>query len=185
MSVYDKSLEQIQSSYQFTDLEMAKMDYTLKVFAYELSKLVFFFVFFAVIGKFSEFAVCLIALLPFRWISGGIHLKHYWSCFIFSFCFFAVILFMGEMFTLPLYAQISLFVLSNLLLFFIGPVPSAKRKVMTKKQYTNKRFLSSFGLHRSLFCLAKCAPSLCRFLEHHFTNYTINLCQVDTERRDI
>ncbi len=42
MSVYDKSLEQIQSSYQFTDLEMAKMDYTLKVFAYELSKLVFF-----------------------------------------------------------------------------------------------------------------------------------------------
>ena len=40
MSVYDKSLEQIQSSYQFTDLEMAKMDYTLKVFAYELSKLV-------------------------------------------------------------------------------------------------------------------------------------------------
>ena len=37
MSVYDKSLEQIQSSYQFTDLEMAKMDYTLKVFAYELS----------------------------------------------------------------------------------------------------------------------------------------------------
>ena len=46
MSVYDKSLEQIQSSYQFTDLEMAKMDYTLKVFAYELSKLVFFFVFF-------------------------------------------------------------------------------------------------------------------------------------------
>ena len=98
MSVYDKSLEQIQSSYQFTDLEMAKMDYTLKVFAYELSKLVFFFVFFAVIGKFSEFAVCLVALLPFRWISGGIHLKHYWSCFIFSFCFFAVILFMGEMF---------------------------------------------------------------------------------------
>lgn len=146
MSVYDKSLEQIQSSYQFTDLEMAKMDYTLKVFAYELSKLVFFFVFFAVIGKFSEFAVCLIALLPFRWISGGIHLKHYWSCFIFSFCFFAVILFMGEMFTLPLYAQISLFVLSNLLLFFIGPVPSAKRKVMTKKQYTNKRFLSSLIL---------------------------------------
>ena len=70
MSVYDKSLEQIQSSYQFTDLEMAKMDYTLKVFAYELSKLVFFFVFFAVIGKFSEFAVCLVALLPFRWISG-------------------------------------------------------------------------------------------------------------------
>ena len=108
MSVYDKSLEQIQSSYQFTDLEMAKMDYTLKVFAYELSKLVFFFVFFAVIGKFSEFAVCLVALLPFRWISGGIHLKHYWSCFIFSFCFFAVILFMGEMFTLPLYAQTDL-----------------------------------------------------------------------------
>lgn len=60
MSVYDKSLEQIQRSYQFTDLEMAKMDYTLKVFAYELSKLVFFFVFFAVIGKFQN--------LQFAWL---------------------------------------------------------------------------------------------------------------------
>ena len=32
MSVYDKSLEQIQSSYQFTDLEMAKMDYIVSPF---------------------------------------------------------------------------------------------------------------------------------------------------------
>lgn len=63
---------------------------------------------------------------------------------------------MGEMFTLPLYAQISLFVLSNLLLFFIGPVPSAKRKVMTKKQYTNKRFLSSLILWFTPFFILPC-----------------------------
>ena len=87
MSVYDKSLEQIQSSYQFTDLEMAKMDYTLKVFAYELSKLVFFFVFFAVIGKFSEFAVCLVALLPFRWISETLLELFYFQFLLFC-CYF-------------------------------------------------------------------------------------------------
>lgn len=146
MSVYDKSLEQIQSSYNFTDLEMAKMDYTLKVFAYEFSKLIFFFTFFTAIGKLSEFVVCMIALLPFRWISGGIHLKHYWSCFLFSFAFFAVILFLGENFTLPFYIQVGLFILSNLLLFIIGPVPSAKRKAMTKIRYDKLRVLSSLIL---------------------------------------
>ena len=88
MSVYDKSLEQIQSSYQFTDLEMAKMDYTLKVFAYELSKLVFFFVFFAVIGKFSEFAVCLVALLDFRRYSSETLLELFYFQFLLFCCYF-------------------------------------------------------------------------------------------------
>ena len=89
MSVYDKSLEQIQSSYQFTDLEMAKMDYTLKVFAYELSKLVFFFVFFAVIGKFSEFAVCFIAVsLDFRRYSSETLLELFYFQFLLFCCYF-------------------------------------------------------------------------------------------------
>lgn len=143
MSVYDKSLEQIQTSYNFSDLDMAKMDYTLKVFAYELSKLAFFFAFFAFIGKFSEFLVCLIALLPFRWISGGIHLKHYWSCFLFSFGFFALILALGENFIFPVSVQIISIILCNILLFLIGPVPSAKRKLMTKNHYMKMRILSS------------------------------------------
>ena len=88
MSVYDKSLEQIQSSYQFTDLEMAKMDYTLKVFAYELSKLVFFFVFFAVIGKFSEFAVCLAVSLDFRRYSSETLLELFYFQFLLFCCYF-------------------------------------------------------------------------------------------------
>ena len=130
--------------------------------------------------------------LQFAWLLccrfAGFPAVFIWSIIgVVLFLVFAVILFMGEMFTLPLYAQISLFVLSNLLLFFIGPVPSAKRKVMTKKQYTNKRFLSSLILlvYTILYFALQNVPHLCRFLEHHFTNYTINLCQVDTERRNI
>ena len=83
MSVYDKSLEQIQSSYQFTDLEMAKMDYTLKVFAYELSKLVFFFRIFRChrkIFRICSLLDCFVAVsLDFRRYSSEALL----SCFIF------------------------------------------------------------------------------------------------------
>ena len=85
MSVYDKSLEQIQSSYQFTDLEMAKMDYTLKVFAYELSKLVFFFVFFIICSLLG----CFIAVsLDFRRYSSETLLELFYFQFLFFCCYF-------------------------------------------------------------------------------------------------
>ena len=143
MNAYSRSLERIQDSYQFTDKEMARMDYTLKVFSYELSKLLFFFLFFLFTGKFTEFLVCLIALLPLRWIAGGLHLKHNWSCFLFSFLFFSLIIFGLNGCVLPKLTQIILLVLSNCFLYIIGPVTSEKRNVMTQKRYHCMRYLST------------------------------------------
>ncbi|MCI5731027.1 MAG: accessory gene regulator B family protein [Eubacterium sp.] len=143
MSAYSRSLDKIQTSYQFTDKEMARMDYTLKVFFYETSKLLFYFLFFLCIGKYSEFVVCLIALLPLRWISGGLHLKHYWSCFLFSFLFFSVIILALDGCVLPQEVQIILLTLCNIFLYLIGPVTSEKRKTMTLKRYQGMRYLSS------------------------------------------
>lgn len=146
MSVYSRSLNQIQGTYHFSDKEMARMDYTLKVFSCELSKLLFFTLFFLFIGKFEEYMVCLIALLPLRWLSGGLHLKHFWTCFLFSFLFFDLIVLGLEHYVLPETVQIVLLVLCNICLYGIGPVTSSKRKTMKKKQYDCMRIFSSLFL---------------------------------------
>ena len=143
MNAYSRSMDKIQESYQFTDKEMACMDYTFKVFFYEASKFLLYFWFFFYIGKFSEFVVCLIALLPLRWISGGLHLKHYWSCFLFSFLFFSVIILALDGCVLPQAVEIILLILCNVFLYLIGPVTSEKRKTMTQKRYQCIRYMSS------------------------------------------
>lgn len=146
MSVYSRSLDQIQETYRFSKKEMACMDYTLKVFSYELSKLFFYTLFFLFIGKFEDYMICLITLLPLRWLSGGLHLKHFWSCFWFSFLFFGLIVLGLEHFILPEAVQIVLLVLCNICLYGIGPVTSSKRKTMKKKQYDCMRIFSSLIL---------------------------------------
>lgn len=143
MSVYNSALDKIQTSYQFTNNEMARMDYTLKVFFYETSKLLFFILFYLFVGKFPEYVACLIALLPLRWLSGGLHMKHYWSCFLFSFFLFSFIIFVLDGCVLPQNVQIFLLILCNLLLYWIGPVTSEKRKTMTRRRYLGMRYLSS------------------------------------------
>lgn len=143
MSVYSRSLDQIQTSYHFSDNEMARMDYTLKVFSYELSKLCFITLFFFFIGRFEEYLICLIALLPFRWLSGGLHLQHFWTCFLFSFLFFSLIIFGLENCLLPEMAQTLFLLIANISLYVIGPVTSSKRKTMTKRRYDCMRITSS------------------------------------------
>lgn len=143
MSVYSRSLNKIQISCQFTDREIARMDYTLRVVFYDLSKLLFFTIFYLFLGKFQEYIVCLLALLPLRWLSGGMHLKSFWTCFLFSFCFFNLIILGLASCSLPLYWEIALLILCNFFLYGIGPVTSAKRKVMKKKQYDCMRMFSS------------------------------------------
>ncbi len=146
MSAYSRSLNKIQNSYQFSNREMAQMDYTLKVVFYEVSKLAFFILFFLCIGKFSEYIVCFISLLPLRWLSGGLHLQHFWSCFLFSLFFFCLIILGLSHFEIPPQLQIILLILCNFCLYAIGPVTSPKRKIMPKKQYHLMRILSSFIL---------------------------------------
>lgn len=143
MSVYSRSLDKIQVSCQFTDTEIAHMDYTLRVLFYEFSKLLFFSLFFLFLGKFEEYAACLLALLPLRWLSGGLHLKNFWTCFLFSFCFFNLIILGLADCSLPIYLEMTLLILCNFCLYGIGPVTSAKRTVMSKRQYNYMRILSS------------------------------------------
>lgn len=132
----------IQNAYHFSDFEIAKMNYTLTVFAYEISKLILLTAFFLSIGYIKEFFISICILLPLRSISGGLHMGHYFSCLICTFLFFCIpILFLNRI-ILPYSVQLLTLFAATFSVFLIGPVPSKKRPLLTQKRYRITRLLS-------------------------------------------
>lgn len=155
-----KIYDNLQIKYDFSDMEIAKLNYTLEVLFFELSKLLFFVLFFGITHKLVDFIVCFIVLLPFRSFSGGLHFNHYISCFMLSIAYFSTLIFFlsGIPVTPALYAPILIIV--NILLFVIGPVPSKKRPVMPVRQYRMFRAIASFfaGIYSILILIVDDMP---------------------------
>lgn len=143
MSAYTKTLDKIQTTYHFTDTEISRMDYTIRVFFYEASKIFVFIAIFTLLGKLEEYVICLVALLPFRWISGGLHFKNYWSCFLFSFLFFTIITNLLIQVNVPENFQFLIFLICNVAMYRIGPVTSKYKTPMTMQRYNFLRKLAS------------------------------------------
>lgn len=80
-------IQAIQLEYGFTDFQMGQLRYTLECIFYEVSKFLLMGIYFAFIHKFTlyVFAICILVLLRSR--TGGLHFKHYTSCFLFTFLF--------------------------------------------------------------------------------------------------
>lgn len=142
----------IQNTYHFTDLEMKRLNYTLTVFFYEISKFIILAIVFSAAGLFQEYLVSILVLMPIRIFSGGIHFNHYTSCFLFTSAFFtAPILLQSVSVTEPV--RLGILVLCLLTTFLIGPVTSQKRPPITYKRYTMFRLISSGLLLIYIFLL--------------------------------
>lgn len=154
MYAYKRIYHFLQINYHFSDTEIAKFKYTIEVLFYELSKVLFFLLFFGITHKLADFAVCFFILLPFRSFSGGLHFKRYISCFLFSVLYFSALIFLlCEIPVAPVYKAI-LLILCSIILFVTGPVPSKKRPVMDLRQYRIFRGITiSFALVYSFLIL--------------------------------
>ncbi len=76
----EQFLEQIQSSYQFTDLEMKRLTYTLKAVSSELIKTLLLSALFYKLGYLPEFFIGVLILITIRCNSGGLHMEHFITC---------------------------------------------------------------------------------------------------------
>ena len=134
--------QKIQTTYDFTDFEMQKMNFTISVFKCEGSKLIILGIVFAVLGLFREYAILMLTLVPVRMFSGGIHFDHYYSCFLFTTLFsFLPILLTGI--TLPHSVQVVVMAASIGITYLVGPVTSKKRPPIPYKRYWVFRLFST------------------------------------------
>ena len=121
-------IQELQREYGYSDYDIAKVKYVLASLFSEFSKLLLFGTLFGVLGYFYPFLFSIILLLFLRINIGGLHCKHYLSCFALSF----FILYLSIIF-FPYIVNISfifIFAISTVCMiinYYIGPIASPFR----------------------------------------------------------
>ena len=80
----------IKSNLKLQNYEIKIIKYVCLCFISETSKFFLLLLFFYFQNHIKEYLVSLLILLPLRWYSGGLHLKHYLSCLCASLIFFVM-----------------------------------------------------------------------------------------------
>lgn len=88
----DYILNKVQTEYGYTDYQIKLIKFSLTGIFYDLSKTLIFMIYFYATGKFTEFIFAAVPLILLRTRNGGIHLKKYWSCFLFSLAYFYTVI---------------------------------------------------------------------------------------------
>lgn len=75
-----------------SEKDKIRAKYALSCILHEGSKLLLFLLFFSSLDKTAEYLYAITILCPLRIASGGIHFKHYISCFAFSFGYLCAVI---------------------------------------------------------------------------------------------
>lgn len=101
--------------------------FKFKCIIYDFSKFIIISIFFAFAGLFKEFLFASMISIPLRIYSGGLHFKHYLSCFLFSFGYFLLLVYGFSFISLPIYLSTILMVFCSIINFYLSPIQSASR----------------------------------------------------------
>ena len=119
----DRFLSKIQEEYGYTDYQIKLIKFSLTGIFYDLSKTLIFMIYFFATGKFIEFMFAAVPLILLRTKTGGIHLKKYWSCFLFSFAYFyTVINILPALITVHPLVVYPILLVCAVLDYMIGPI---------------------------------------------------------------
>lgn len=112
----------------YTDYEIRVMIYAIKTILYEASKFIILAFFFAIQDRFPQFLVATICLMAVRSRSGGIHLKHYLSCFLMTFIAYYISVTLFPMLFHPSkYIMLAVLILCMVITYQSGPVLAVSR----------------------------------------------------------
>lgn len=117
----------IRENMNLTVREQKLFIYYLKCILYDVSKLVLFLFIFSMLHMLPKFLLTFIVQFPLRTISGGLHFRHYWSCFAFSFVYLFLIVALLSKILIPFKIGIILLVLCIIIIYQIGQVRSPSR----------------------------------------------------------
>lgn len=113
--------------------------FRLKCMLYDVSKLILFIAFFAVIQRLDSFVFAFLIFFPIRQISGGLHFKHYLSCLLFSFIYMYLVVVVLAPIRLGLAIAIPVLAVCAIVVYLIGPIRPPSRPALTKQEFEEHR----------------------------------------------
>lgn len=119
---------------ELSKLELARIHYLFLCLFSEGSKLLIMYVVFHSLHMTREYFITLIVLLSVRNFSGGIHLKHYTSCLLFTFGFILSIILVSRTVVLNNMVESGLLLIAAVLLLITGPITSDSRPALSPEQ---------------------------------------------------
>lgn len=183
----EQFLEQIQSSYHFTDLEMKRLKYTLKAISSELVKTLALSVLFFKLGHLPEFIIGVFILITIRCNSGGLHMEHFVTCLLFTLIFMLLsVILLPAFVPVPYPARPFLLALCILATFLTAPVASKKKAPSRTRGQTPVPQQGNCVIIPIFYCCSYFENNSNRrylLLDYCFTDTTTNLCRCRTERR--
>lgn len=118
----------------FTSYELELLRYFYLCIAYDGSKFLILLLLFSFFHLGREFCMEILFLISLRNFWGGLHFKHYASCFAFTFAFSSTGIILSHLIVLNDTFQIILLVMMILLSAITKPVISANRPPLSAKQ---------------------------------------------------
>lgn len=141
-------VNELKSEYGYSSYDMAIVKYVLVSIVSELSKLILFGIFFYKLGFLTEFSFAILLLLFLRINGGGLHCKHYISCFLLTFMVLGFSIIILPYFLKPSYIWVMIITCVCMIInYFIGPVASPFRpspNSLLLKNCKNNSFLVIF-----------------------------------------
>lgn len=119
-------------------LEWIKIEYGLQIVKSEGIKLLILAFFYILTGKLKIFLFCVSILIPVRIFSGGLHMKSHLTCFLFSFCFFALPIFLLPKISLSAQGYRWILIVSIILIIICAPVVSPQKAVSSGRKIKYK-----------------------------------------------
>lgn len=137
--------EFLKEQYQFSDFQIAQLQYTWKTFASEFSKLLIMGLLFR--HDFGKYIFSVTIMLLLRTATGGLHCKKYITCFLVSFTYMFLSLMVLPMISVNKVFQLILLFICMLCTYYIGPVTSAVHRELSlgcRKRVKVQAFLIIF-----------------------------------------
>lgn len=137
-------LNRVQAEYGYSDYQIKLIKFSLTGLLYDVSKMLIYMAFFYATGKFMDFVFATIPLILLRTKTGGIHLKKYWSCFLFSFAYlYAVINILPAITAIHPLAVYPILLVCAVADYMIGPV-TLKKRPTAEESIIKKAKIQSF-----------------------------------------
>lgn len=142
----------------------------------EMSKIISFGIIFTRFNLFKEYIFALILLILLRTNGGGLHFKHYSSCFIMSFVVLALSIFLGKSVCLPNFVTYIILLTSIILAIKLVPVVSSNRPPADDKLI--KKSKRNTTLILIIYFLSVCIVPMNQYLNIGIWIIVIHICQL-------
>jgi accessory gene regulator B len=133
--IFDKTLD-------LGEVDGIKLKYMLELIINDMLKIIIMFIGFSLLGEGLAFIYCLVSLMLIRCFSGGLHLKTFSGCLIFTTCFLSICIFLHHHIFITLPLLIGLFFFNMFIMVLLTPITPKQRPKYSEKKMLQFKFIS-------------------------------------------